>query len=484
MFNFYIMRVSKDLTKGTYSLDKYKKLISNTLIFAIGTFSSKVLVFLLMPFYTRVLTRGELGTADLIVQTSNLIIPIVSVGLSNAIIRFGLDHAVDKRDVFTGGITILGCGYALFLVLRPLLMLIPMIDEHTHLIYLYVLTSCLRSLCSQFVRAREYVRLYAFDGVLSTVMVILFNVLFLVVFDLGITGYVIATICSDFLSACFLFFIAGLHRFIRYNGIHWRVVLDMLRFAVPLIPANVFWWITNVSDRYFVTYLLSSDENGLYAMAYKIPTMIILVSGIFTDAWQMSAITENGNGRDRFFTNVASAYQAVIFTAGSGLILFTKLLGKIFWAPAFYDAWRYVPFLVLATVFSCFVTFLGSIYLAEKRSVATLVTTIAGAVLNVILNFLLIPNYGVNGAAFATFMSYFTVFALRAVDTRRFIKIHWNLPKLMSNVAVLLVQSWIMLQSKPGWIFPVAGLCALMIAMNFRLLLTNLQKLLSRRKRG
>ena len=465
-------------------MDKYKKLISNTLIFTIGTFSSKVLVFLLMPFYTRVLTRGEFSTADLIVQTSNLIIPIVSVGISNAIIRFGLDKAVDKRDVFTGGITIIGCGYALFLLLRPVLTLIPMIEEHTHLIYLYVLTSCLRSLCSQFVRSREYVRLYAFDGVLSTITVIIFNVLFLLVFQLGITGYVIATICSDLFSAIFLFWIAGLRRFIQFNKMNWRVARDMLRFAMPLIPANIFWWITNVSDRYFVSYMISEDANGLYAMAYKIPTMIILVSGIFTDAWQMSAITENDSGRDKFYTNVASAYQAVIFTAGSGLILFTKLLGKIFWSPEFYDAWHYVPLLVVATVFSCFVTFLGSIYMAEKRSVATLVTTIAVAVLNVILNFLLIPTFGVNGAAFATFISYFTVFALRAVDTRRFVKIHWNLPKLMSNIAVLLVQSWIMLQAKDNWIYPVAGLCALMIAMNFRLLLTNLHKVLSRRKRS
>ena len=63
-------------------MDKYKRLLSNTLIFAIGTFSSKVLVFLLVPFYTNLLTKGEMGTADLIVQTANLIIPIVSIGMS------------------------------------------------------------------------------------------------------------------------------------------------------------------------------------------------------------------------------------------------------------------------------------------------------------------------------------------------------------------------------------------------------------------
>lgn len=73
-------------------MDKYKRLISNTVIFAVGTFSSKVLVFLLMPLYTRVLTDAEYGVTDLIVQTGNLLLPLVSLGIINAVIRFGLDR--------------------------------------------------------------------------------------------------------------------------------------------------------------------------------------------------------------------------------------------------------------------------------------------------------------------------------------------------------------------------------------------------------
>lgn len=94
-------------------MDKYKKLLSNTLIFAVGTFSSKVLVFLLVPFYTRVLAPGELGDANLLAQTANLIIPLASIGMSNAIIRFGIDRATDKRDVFTGALTAIFSGYVL-----------------------------------------------------------------------------------------------------------------------------------------------------------------------------------------------------------------------------------------------------------------------------------------------------------------------------------------------------------------------------------
>ena len=102
-------------------MDKYKKLVSNTVIFAIGTFSSKLLVFLLMPLYTRVLTESDYGVVDLLMQTGNLLLPLVSLGINNAIIRFGLDKSSDSREVFTGGLATLASGYAVFLVAYPLL---------------------------------------------------------------------------------------------------------------------------------------------------------------------------------------------------------------------------------------------------------------------------------------------------------------------------------------------------------------------------
>lgn len=82
-------------------MNKYRNLISNTFIFAIGTFSSKVLVFLLMPLYTKVLSEAQYGTVDLMVQVGNFLLPLVSCGIVNGIIRFGLDKYYKKRDVFT-----------------------------------------------------------------------------------------------------------------------------------------------------------------------------------------------------------------------------------------------------------------------------------------------------------------------------------------------------------------------------------------------
>ena len=460
-------------------MNRYKKLISNTIIFGIGTFGSKMLVFFLMPLYTSVLTTSDFGVVDLILQTSNLLIPIVSIGIANGVIRYGLDKSVKKSDVFSIGLISIICGFGIFLIFTPIFSKISYFTGHTALIYIFVLMSCLRTLCSQFVRAKEYVRLYALDGVISTVTIIIFNVLFLVIFKWGITGYILAIVTSDFLSTIFLFFSANLKRYVHIKNINRDLAKSMIKYSIPLIPATIFWWITNVSNRFIVASVLGSEANGLFAISYKIPTLLVLISNIFMDAWQMSAVTEeNKLSREKFFSKVFNVYQSVLFLSASGIILFSKVVTKILVSDAFYLSWKYIPFLVMATTFSCLVTFLGSVYMVEKKSILTLSTTVVGAVANVVLTFVFIKRFGVNGAAFATFISYLIVFILRAINTKQFIKINWNAPRLCLNLFIVMCQAFIMINEIKYWIIYEILLVSLMMILNFGLIWRNFKKII------
>ena len=464
-------------------MNKYRKLISNTLIFAIGTFSSKVLVFLLMPLYTTVLTDAEYGTVDLMVQVGNFLLPLVSCGIVNGIIRFGLDKYYRKRDVFTTGfLTILG-GFVLLLILEPILVHVPYLNENTMMIYVFVLMSSMRSLCSQFVRAKGYVKLYALDGILSTATTIFFNVLYLVVLKWGIDGYMLAMISADTLSTLFLFYIARLGKYLHIRGLRLSTTSEMLRYSIPLIPNSIFWWVNNMASRYMIAYFMGESYNGLFAVAYKIPTIIVLMSNIFMDAWQISAVNDNPAKRSSFFTHVFLCYQSLICTAASGLILFSKVIILLLTSDAFYTSWKYIPLLLISTIFSCMSTFLGSVYMVEKKSMLNFVTTGVGAVINVVLNFFFIPIFGVNGAAFATFLSYLVVFLLRVIDTRRFMPMHFYPVRLLFNTVVLLAQAFIMVLEIRGWIFFEIVLTALMVIANMSAIWATVCQVLLRQKK-
>ena len=465
--------------------DRYKKLFSNTLILGIGTFSSKVLTILLMPLYTSFLTNGEYGIVDLLVQAANLLIPMVSLGMNNAVLRFGMDGETDGRTVLSTGLVMDLVGFGVFLLFAPLIATIPTLGNYTVWIYVFVLTSMLHYLFAYFVKTLQKVRLFAICSVIGTAITLLLDVLFLAVWKIGVVGYLLAIILSDAICTLLLFILAKLHRYIRPSQIKRTVTRAMLKYSIPLIPTTALWWVTDVSDRYMVAYMIDEAANGLYAVSYKIPNLLILISGIFMDAWQMSVLTEKSRlERQSFFSNIFKMYQSLIFVCGSLLIVFSKVITRILVAESFYSSWQYMPTLILSTGLSCFVTFLGTIYVVEKKSNHALIDTLLGTIFNIIGNFFLIRAFGVQGAAISTAASYGFVFLLRAFKTRRYVPIDWNLPRFSISLILLLVQCVIMVSELPYWIPLEAALSAVLILLHFRPLLNSAKHILSRKSEG
>ena len=456
-------------------MDKYKKLATNTLIFAIGTFSSKVLSFLLMPYVTRMMVTGEYGTADLIQQTANVLIPIVFLQINSAALRFALDKDGDKAEVFTVGIRTTLRGFAVFLLLWYPMSLITINDfklgDYIGLIYAFVFVSGFRQLCQQFVRGCGHVKTFAIDGILATATTLVFNLLFLGPFHWGVTGYILAIIASDLCSIIFLTVACKLWKFVKIKGVRKSTTFDMLKYSIPMMPSIILWWVVNVSDRYMVTYFINSGANGLYTAASKIPNFVIMFSSIFIDAWQLSAVDEYDNeGTQDFFTNVFRVYSGGIFAVSSVLIIFCQLITKILVAPSYYESWQFVPVLIIGTSISCHVNFLASVYMAEKKNIMAMVTAFAGAATNVILNLILIPRIGANGAAIATAISFIVAFVARALDARRFLKINYNTPLIAVEMIILASQSAVLLYFKSGIMMYAieAVLMVLMLAINYK----------------
>ena len=243
-------------------MDKYKRLVSNTMLFAISTFSSKLLSFVMAPLFSYWFETQEMnGIKELLNQCASLLIPLVSLGIANAVIRFGLEKGIRKSAIYMNGLVSIGMGFVLLLLLYPLLSRIALFRDYIALLYVYLLVSCLRTLNCQFCRARQLNRLYAIDGILCTITTCGFYVLFLRVLNMGPTGYLLAIICADGLSALFLFAVTKTWRFLDFKRFDTKLLKKMLRYALPLVPASIFWWITNASDQFFVAAMLEDGTS-------------------------------------------------------------------------------------------------------------------------------------------------------------------------------------------------------------------------------
>lgn len=422
-------------------MNKYKKLISNTLILGAGTFTSKVIVLLMMPFYTAILSPEQFGVADLVAQTANMIIPIACIGVCEGLFRFTLD-CEDRKKVFSTGMCILSVGSVAMLALLPLLGLFDSFDGYIWLIGAYVVCANFHSACAQYLRAQGKTALFAIQGIVNTVLTVVLNVVFLLALDMGALGYVLSVIVGDLAVTVMMFFTGRLYRDISPRCCSRETAKELLRFSIPYIPTTMLWLITSVSDRYIVKYFCGIGETGLYAASYKIPTLLTLACGVFIEAWQFSAVRDaNGEDRENFFETVFRCYLGFIFVAASVLIGGSKIFTRILLADSYFDSWNFVPILVMATVFSTLVSFMGSVYFVEKKSLLSMVTAMTGALINIVLNFVMIPDHGAMGAAVATLISYLAVYAVRAYDTRKYVKFKLHTPLLCLNIILLIIQA-------------------------------------------
>ena len=186
-------------------MNQYKRLAANTMIFAIGSFGSKILTLFLTKLYTANINPADISTKELLEQTANFLIPIVTFSITDAILRYGLTRNYDKGKIFTSSYLVLGLGVCVMLALSPLMQLLPYTSGYLWLLMLYVFMSSLRSIHSQFVRARGMVTLFAFDGILATITLFIFNVIFIAEFKALCkrTEYSMETILSRSRKRCY-----------------------------------------------------------------------------------------------------------------------------------------------------------------------------------------------------------------------------------------------------------------------------------------
>lgn len=468
---------------------RFGKLFSDTVILAIGTFGSKLLVFLLMPLYTALLSPSQYGTAELITGTANLIMPFACVGITNGIFRFAAEKGTDREGVFSSGMVLLGAGLCGTVLLGAVALCIGAAwRTEILLVVLYVLAADLQAVCAQYVRAVDRTRLFAVQGILNTLVTVGFNILFLMAFDLGVTGYVLSTVVGNLLTTAFLVVNARLWRVFRLSHVSRTAMRELFRFSLPMVPTTICWLITDLSDRYLVSWFCGEAVNGVYSAAYKIPTIVNLVSGIFMQAWQFSAVVQSADGEEcsRFYSQVFRGFLSVIFIGSGGLILLSPWLCRLLLNSAYHEAWRYMPTLLCSAALESVVSFLASVYMVRKKSMHSLLTAVAGTGLNLLLNFLFIPRTGTFGgalgAAIATLIGYAAVWVLRMADVPRLLRFRLYLPRQLCSLALLLAAAAVM-TAGAGWsVYGTLGLFLVLAGINFPALAAGARALLGHRR--
>ena len=410
---------------------KFKKLSLNMLLFSISGFGSKIISFLLVPLYTYMLSTEQYGNLDLMSTTAQLMIPILTLNIQDAVLRFALDKEYDNKKIINVALKIFGVGSVIMLgavVLFDKLRLFSLDSTYFWYLFALYLTSSLYNILSMYLRTVDKIKLLVICGLLNTLITCSLNILFLLVLKLGVVGFMCANVAGSFVAIVLMFSFGGILKTFGQKET-LSLFIKMASYSLPLVANSLAWWVNNASDRYILTFFCGATINGVYAVSYKIPTILSTIQGFFSSSWSISAITEfDKDDKDGFLGNVYTMYSCISFIGCSAIMIFNIYLAKILYSNDFYQAWQSVPFLLLSTVFNGLAHFEGSLFGAVKKTKAVSYTTFAGAAINTIMNFVLIPFIGAVGAAAATCLGYFATWIVRTIQMKRIVslKVKWN----------------------------------------------------------
>lgn len=421
---------------------RYKTLITDTLIFALGSFGSKIITFLLVPIYTNVLSTEQFGTADLVMTCANLLVPIISIVIQDALLRFGLSKDCDKKSVLRCAITVFLFGSLFCLVLLPFMDFYEAISEWKIYLVVIAISTMASNIIFSYAKVKSQNKSFALCSVVQTLILAVTNILLLVVFPCGVKGYLIANIAAQVGSLILLAILTHLFSDIKNSTFDKLLLKKMVAYSLPLIANNISWWILNSADRVMIEAYCSASSLGLYSAASKIPALLSIVTTIFSQAWSISAIKEYDSDRSKtFYKEIFSAFSIIMFFGGAIVIGITKPFMHVYVGNDFFSSWTLVPFLVFGAVYYAFSSFFGAIYGALKKNFKVALSTGFAAAINIIINFIFLGRIGVIAAAISTAVGYFVIGIFRMVDSQKLFAFNIEYSRFGANSAVLLAQT-------------------------------------------
>lgn len=427
--------------------DRYSKLVSNSLVLAIGNFITKIMAFVLMPLYTTYMTTEQYGMADIINTTVELLMPIFTLSISEGVFRFCLDEDNSKNEILKKAIKITLLGFIVLLILSPIAVIFIEVNLVILFFVLYI-TTAIKTVLSQFCRGIGDIKGFTISGIIGAIVLLILNLILLVQYKLGVEAYVLAICGSNIIVSIYLFLKCDIKQFIHDNETKkTHLQKQLIKYSIFLMPNSIAWWLTNISSRYILMAYEGTGTSGIYAAASKIPTIINILSNIFQQAWQSSSTEQFKNSdRDEFYTNIFKVFSIFVIIVASITIMLTPYISKILLSNEFYEGWKITPLLIVSAVMCAFSYYFGTFYVAAKESKWVMISTMIGAITNVIICIMIIPILGMIGAAVASILSYAIITIIRIINTRKKVVINVNWVKLIANLILLVIQSaiWIL----------------------------------------
>jgi O-antigen/teichoic acid export membrane protein len=446
----------------------------HALVYGAASVTSSLIGFLMIPVYTRCLSPRDYGVLELLQLASNVISIILAIGFSGAVLRFYFqyDSEDDRREVVSTAliaILTLGVGATLLLLTQTAWLARVVLGKpgYARLVAVMILTNFFGITLIvplAYLRALRRSGLYGGVALGRLVLGLALNIVFVVVLRMSVLGVLLSGLIVAFVSSVGL--VGGTLRSVRL-GLSRAKFGEMAAYGGPLVPASLSMFVLHFADRFFLQRMTDLNQVGIYALGYRFAMMLpLLVMEPFGLIWgaAMFAIARREDAPQiyaRLFTYFFGV--ATVFALGVSLVVKDAL--KVVATPKFLAAHTVVPIVLAGLLCLAASQFFETGIHLSKRTVFRAIAVGSAAGANLLLNLLLVPRYGMMGAAWATLGSFGVLAVMAYAFGQRLYRIPFEFPRLAKLVAaaalIYWASTWLHIESVAASTAARAGLLAL-----------------------
>ena len=433
-------------------IEKLKELSKDTAVYGVSTMVGRFLNFLLVPFYTHVFSDFNYGIV------TNL---YIFIGIFNVIFIYGMDAAYLKyaavpsekedRDNFsTPYLSVFAAGIILVLLIvalrKAIFVTFDIPFDHLKLIYLVVpilFIDAINVIPFIKLRIQRQAKKFAAFKLLNITVNVILNLYLILKLKWGIEAVFISNIAASAFTFILLF--PDVLKYLRIK-IRFDLLKKFLKFGIPYLPAGLASIFVQGIDRPILGHLTNLGVVGVYSANYKLGIFMMLFVSMFQYAWQPFFLqnAEEKNAKELFskvltYFTIAASFILVVVSLFISDLVKLDIFGRTIIAKAYWGGLNIVPVVLFGYLFNgLYVIFTAGIFIKEKSIYVPFITGI-GALVNIAVNFALIPSMGMMGAAIATLAAYLAMALSLYIVTQRIYKIHYEYKKMFKIFSFILL---------------------------------------------
>lgn len=423
-----------------------KTFVKGSAVLFVSNIIIKGIQFFLLPLYTSELTPEMLGISDTITTLTGFVFPVLVMGLDSAFSAFYFEDGSKQQDkVFSSISLILGVMGVIPLAVcffseqfsellfgtpeNAGVLLIALLGVTANLLYLPL---------SLEVRLQNRMAAYGFVAVVSSASIVFFNVLFLLYFHLGIYSLILSTFLVNAMQI-FLFSLAVKKRF-SFKYVDPALVKRMLRYSLPMLPSVLSTLILTLSDRYILLYYQGEQAVGVYGIGNRFVAILsVIISAVSTAYTTFAYSSYKKPEAKRQFSVVLNIVYVFMLGIAFVVAIFSKEIISLLAAPEYFMAYKALPDMMFAQVLYALYTITCYGVLFEKKSGYILFSTMTAAAVNLTLNIIFIPRFGITAAAFTTLVGYAVMLFINFYNAQRLYPCPYGMKKTMLHFLCMYV---------------------------------------------